>query len=186
MRPGGGKQKGAQFERDVCVALSRWVSGGQSESCMWRSAMSGGRATVRHVQGKSADGQGGDLTATDPRAHALLDRFTIECKHVKDLNLRGAILKGCGPLVDYWGQVSRDAARVGKLPMLIARQNMFPTILMLRSSCTQQYFGMFSQVEIARLYRLDGYRVSVCLLADLLELPYDAKRLVSASTRTGK
>lgn len=177
MRPGGGKQKGAQFERDVCGHLSRWITAGKSESCFWRSAMSGGRATVRTAKGKSADGQGGDLTATDPRAHALLGKFIIECKHVADLNLRGAAIKGIGPLRTFWDQVTADALRVDKLPMLIARQNLMPTLLFLRASCTQQYFGMTSQLECARFYKLDGYRVSMFLFEDFLQaFPYDRER----------
>lgn len=177
MRPGGGKAKGAQFEREVCAQLSRWLTKGKSESCMWRSAMSGGRATVRHRAGKSADGHGGDLTATDPRAHALLEAFTVECKHVADLNLRGAAIKGIGPLKDFWDQVTSDALRVDKEPMLIARQNMMPTLLFLRASRTQMYFGMVSQIECARFYKLDGYRVSMFLLDEFLEyLPYDKTR----------
>lgn len=177
MKKGGGKQKGAQFERDVCVALSQWVSGGKSDSCFWRSAMSGGRATVRYAKGKSHDGQGGDLAATSIEGHALLNNFVVECKHVADLNLRGAAIKGIGPLKEFWLQVSGDAERVSKQPMLIARQNMMPTVLFLRSSSAQPFFGMVSQFECARFYKLDGYRVSMFLFEEFLNgLPYDHSR----------
>jgi len=46
MRKGGGKAKGASFERDICRRLSLWVSAGKQEDVFWRSAMSGGRSTV--------------------------------------------------------------------------------------------------------------------------------------------
>jgi hypothetical protein len=51
MRKGGGKQKGSQFERDVCRELSLWVSHGKQEDVYWRSAMSGGRSTVAALKG---------------------------------------------------------------------------------------------------------------------------------------
>lgn len=180
MRAGGGKAKGAAFERGVCEQLSRWVSHGKNDSCFWRSAMSGGRATVRHAKGKTADGHGGDITPTHSLGFPLCERFVIECKHVKDLNLRSAAIKGVGPLADFWHQVSMDAARVSKSPMLIARQNLFPTLLFLRSKDTlkdKSPFGMVSQFECARFYRLDGYRVSMFLFEEFLEgLPYDKRR----------
>jgi len=177
MRAGGGKQKGAAFERKICMALSRWVSHGKSDSCFWRSAMSGGRATVRYAAGKGHDGQGGDIAATDPLGHALLSKFVVECKRVADLNLRAAAIKGIGPLREYWDQVSGDAKRVSKEPKPIACQNRFPTLLFLRSSSAQPHFGMVSQFELVRFYRLDGHRVSMFLFEEFLAgLPYDATR----------
>lgn len=183
MRPGGGKQKGAQFEREVCEQLSRWVSCGKSDSEFWRSAMSGGRATVRFAKGKSADGHGGDISATGGLGHALLSHFVIECKHVADLNLRAAVVKGIGPVREFWEQVSGDADRVGKQPMLIAKQNLMPTLLFLRSSTAQPFFGQVSQLEYVRFYRLDSYRVSMFLFAEFLEcLPYEKDRFAIKAT----
>ena len=47
MRKGGGKEKGSSFERLVCKRMSMWLSKGERDDLFWRSAMSGGRATVQ-------------------------------------------------------------------------------------------------------------------------------------------
>lgn len=178
MRPGGGKQKGAQFERDVCVALSRWVSAGASDSCFWRSAMSGGRATVRFAKGKSADGHGGDITATDPRAHLLMDHFTIECKFVKELQLQSFVVTDKGNLKAFWAQAWSDAVRVNKEPMLIAKQNQWPPMLLVRSAALVRYFPQALEHKLASIYRLPP--ACMFLLDQFLEVPYAPQRFAPA------
>lgn len=176
MVPGGGKAKGAQFERRICVQLSRWLTKGEREDCFWRSAMSGGRATVRFKKGKSTHAATGDLTATSQEAHAFLSKFVVECKHVADLNLRAALIDGAGPLRDYWLQVSTDAIRSGKMPLLIACQNRFPPLVFMWASQCSTYFGAISQIECGRFFKFEGYRVSMFKLNELLGFPYVAKR----------
>lgn len=178
MRAGGQQAKGAEFERQICTQLSRWVSAGRSDSCFWRSAMSGGRATVRHKVGKSVDGHGGDITATNSApASAFLSVFAVECKHVKTLNLHAALLEGKGELAAYWMQAATDATRAGKQPFLIAKQNRCQTLALLRESVARTYFGMASQIERGRLFRLEGYRVSLYYFDELLEaFPFDKSR----------
>lgn len=72
--------KGQQFERDVCVLLSRWWTGGENDSVFWRTANSGGRATVRGKKGKTTRGQYGDICATDPIGQPFIDLFNVEIK----------------------------------------------------------------------------------------------------------
>ena len=121
-----GKQKGAGFERDICKALSLWVSKGQNVDLYWRSAMSGGRATV--AKGKVR--QAGDITAVAPEGHALTDIFYIECKAYKDINL-DCLVKGKGTLLDFWAIASREALVYDKLPMLIFKRNHWPVLVVL-------------------------------------------------------
>lgn len=121
MRPGGGKSKGNQFERDVCVQLSLWLTEGQSKDCLWRSAISGGRSTVARKKGELVR-QMGDICAVSPEGHKLTDAFYIECKNYRDLNFLG-LLNGKGKLVEFWTDTMRLATMHQKLPMLIAKQN---------------------------------------------------------------
>jgi hypothetical protein len=72
--------KGSSFEREVAKQLSLWWSGGERDDLIWRTAMSGGRATVRHRQGKRTAGQAGDLTATDDQALPLFKLVAFELK----------------------------------------------------------------------------------------------------------
>lgn len=123
MRAGGGKQKGSQFERDVCCALSRWISEGKREDLFWRSAMSGGRATVGRKSGKDHAKHAGDISATDPLGHQLTDRFYIECKFYADLKFGSWLLEDVGPLAGFW-KIAKEQAEAHKLaPMLIIKQN---------------------------------------------------------------
>ncbi len=131
MRPGGGKQKGAQFEREICKRLSLWVSDGEREDVFWRSAMSGGRATVQHRKGVDVR-QGGDICAVAPEGHILCDEFFIECKYVKDLGFGTFIVNGTGKLRDFWLKCLEESARHKKSPMLIAKQNGWPTIVIIK------------------------------------------------------
>jgi hypothetical protein len=75
-----GKRKGNAFERKIAVSLSLWLSHGERDDLIWRTASSGGRATNRRKQNKNTSGQYGDLCATDPLANDLFKVFTIELK----------------------------------------------------------------------------------------------------------
>lgn len=121
------KQKGSTFERLVCVRLSLWVTGGKSKDCFWRSAMSGGRAS------RSVDAlprQAGDISAVAPEGHVLTDKFYIELKHLKDIELTSFILSRAGTLWREWQKACNQAKRFGRRPMMIVKQNSRPTLVL--------------------------------------------------------
>lgn len=127
MRPGGGKAKGAEFEREVCRRLSIWVSKGRYEDVFWRASMSGGRATIAQQQGRRLGAQENDLSAIRKEGIALLATFTVECKHVKALHLQGLLYgtpsKGdC--ILAFWNKLLKSR----KVPILIAKQNRADTL----------------------------------------------------------
>ena len=129
-----GKQKGSAFERKVCKLLSLWVSHGESEDLFWRSAMSGGRATVGARQGKNHARHAGDISATSPEGHALTDMWYVECKAYRDLRIDAAFIKSTGPLIRFWDVAVLEAGRYKKRPMLIAKQNQVPVIVLVPAS----------------------------------------------------
>ena len=137
MRKGGGQEKGADFERSICKRLSLWVSSGQHEDLFWRSAMSGGRATVAAKKGKILKHQAGDISAVSIQGHALTDQYYIECKSVSTLDIHG-LIEGRGALWSFWCTAWDEAVQYEKAPMLIAKQNRFTTIVCLdRDSVTK-------------------------------------------------
>lgn len=71
------KQKGSSFERQLSRELSLWWTGGKRKDAIWRSASSGGLATVHRG---SYQQHVGDFTATDEEARPLFERFIIEAK----------------------------------------------------------------------------------------------------------
>lgn len=130
MRKGGGKSKGASFERLVCKELSLWLSQGDQEDVLWRSAMSGGRSTVAHAKGKRMAAQAGDISSVHILGHLFIEKFFVECKNYSDLQLIG-IFTDKGHLVKFWAEAKAQALRYKKLPMLVAKQNQYPTVVCL-------------------------------------------------------
>jgi hypothetical protein len=129
-----GKQKGSAFERYVVKKLSLWISKGERQDLFWRSAMSGGRATIRFRKGQSVKAQMGDITAVDPLGHLLTDRYYVECKNYQDFRMDRFVLKGSGLLQQFWDLTGKEAKKYGKKPMLICRQNGLPTFVLLPPS----------------------------------------------------
>lgn len=80
MKKGGSKRKGGKFERDMCKALSLWWTCNTRDDVFYRTASSGGRATVRAKSKKQTHGQYGDIQAVDPIGKPLMDLCVIECK----------------------------------------------------------------------------------------------------------
>lgn len=74
------KGKGSAFERLICDQLSAWWTGDPGKSVFWRTANSGGRATVRGRKGKATAGSAGDIGATEADGEGLLKRVCFELK----------------------------------------------------------------------------------------------------------
>lgn len=125
------QSKGAQFERETCVRLSLWVSGGKEKDLFWRTAMSGGRATVHKKKG-SRTRQVGDVCAVAPEGHPFTNRFYVELKFYKNLELTAFFTKNSGNLKRFWDVCCREADSYDRKPLLIARQNRIPTLLLFR------------------------------------------------------
>ena len=116
------KQKGSQFEREICKKLSLWVSEGKRDDLYWRSAMSGGRATVRSKVGKQTINQLGDITAIDPLGFPLTDKFVIECKNYKSLGWESFVY-GRGFIWEIWTILEIISDNNNRKPFLILKQN---------------------------------------------------------------
>lgn len=125
MRAGGGGAKGASYERRICGKLSVWVSGGTRKDVFWRSAMSGGRASVMlHNKRHKFVAQAGDISAVHKSGSYLLNAFIIECKHLKTLKLLQTICGKRSGLPEIWQKLLKECDQQGRrLPMLVARQN---------------------------------------------------------------
>jgi hypothetical protein len=130
MRSGGGKAKGSEFERYCCKRLSLYVTAGKRDDVFWRSAMSGGRATLQLRRDIVNRAQSGDMTAIAPEGYALCERCLFEYKSYTDLGIATGLLKGTGLLIKFWQDTQKAAARYDKAPVLIAKQNRLPVIVL--------------------------------------------------------
>jgi len=153
------KQKGSSFERYTCKQLSLWVSEGKSDDLFWRSAMSGGRATVRTKKGEKTASGHGDITAVTPEGHALTDNFVIECKNYKDLEW-SAFIYGKGFVWQTWKILKNISYDNNKQPFLILKQNKQKVIAGFDHDTRRKLednFGLnpFLQTKFLVLYYLD-------------------------------
>lgn len=166
-----GKAKGSEFEREVCKALSIWVSGGTHEDLFWRSAMSGGRATVGRKQGKNHQRHAGDISATSPEGHVLTDKWYVECKFYKDLAIQSALLKGIGKLSMFWREACEQATHYRRMPMLIAKENMSPCLVLMPTAHLITPTGV-AAYPAAMLGRMAILRADVLSFEGMLKLPF--------------
>jgi hypothetical protein len=130
MNSGGSKAKGSAFERLLCRKLSLLVSEGKRTDLYWRSAMSGGRARLQLNKDIVNQTQAGDVSSISELGFWLINAYTIEAKHYKDLQLASGFLSNTGALHDFWRQLRQDCMITRKLPLLIAKQNNRPTIML--------------------------------------------------------
>lgn len=167
MRKGGSSAKGSAFERKICRELSLWLTHGKKEDCLWRSAMSGGRATVAKSRSKFLVHQSGDICSVSPEGHVLTDSFFIETKHLRDLALTNFFLLGVGTLAKHWRTACREAESFNKRPFMIVRQNRLP-VLVVYPDDIARCLASLKPVHVPRLEAV------VCTFSALMALPPEA------------
>lgn len=117
--------KGSTFERDVCKRLSLWLSRGMHDDWFWRTAMSGGRATLRHAAGKRNQQQVGDICSIAAQGERLTSRFVIECKNYKNLHWESFLRNdtpAAGTICGFWNTCKADAYSMGRRPLMFVKQ----------------------------------------------------------------
>lgn len=150
MRAGGGKSKGNAFEREVCKRLSLWATRGKRDDVLWRSAISGGRATVHAKKGKSLAHVAGDICGVHPDADPFVSRFYAECKFYRDLKVPALFYTGDGTLAAFWNETVKQAQRHGKAPMLIFKQNLYKPMVGMQSGDFDR-LGIYASAIITEL-----------------------------------
>lgn len=148
MKRGHGKNKGNAFERSVCKELSLWLTKGKRDDVLWRSAISGGRATVHAKKGRNLSHVAGDICAVAEEGRVLLDVALVECKSYRDLNTSRLLFDGSGgKLHEFWLSTVAMARSYNKLAILIAKQNLFQPVVVLESDVLTA-FGLRPHVFI--------------------------------------
>ena len=112
--------KGADFEREICKYLSRWIQGTEKPYLFWRTPLSGGLATISE---ENAD-LSGDIHSLSLKSKWFCDIFSIECKNgykntsffqffanIKNFNIE-----------KFWQQCCDDANKSNRQPMLIYKK----------------------------------------------------------------
>lgn len=140
-----GKRKGSNYEREISKKLSLWLSDGIDDDIFWRSQNSGGRHTIRYKKNKTLEGQSGDIASTRSGiSEDFLKVFSIEIKFYKDINLWGLITGNNGGLLDFWKQSYKQAKRVNKISILIAKENYKPTLFI----STRTFYNIMKKFKL--------------------------------------
>ena len=84
--------------------------------------------------GKHLAWHAGDISPTAPGAERLSEFFYIECKCVKSLDLNSWIFRGTGRGLQFWKDACVKANIYNKYPMLIAKENVTRTLLIVPSN----------------------------------------------------
>lgn len=109
--------KGGQFERAFCKRLSLWWTGQKRDDIFWRTASSGGRATVRIRQSRSTAGGYGDICALHPSGEPLLDVGVFELKRGYNKHSVHDLLDRPSTVMPEWekfiGQAIESARQAG-------------------------------------------------------------------------
>jgi hypothetical protein len=164
MRPGGGKQKGSAFEREVCKRLSLWVTSNRRSDVFWRSAMSGGRATIHGTQVQ----QCGDICAVAREGYQFAASWFVECKHVRKLGIDSFLINGTGELARFWKLARKLARQHSRNPMIIACQNRMPVIVVTKRHALLHICPPIVVCAVADIY----------LFEDWMEKPNETQRRV--------
>lgn len=136
--------------------------------------MSGGRATVGFRRGDKLSRQAGDISSISPEGHALTSLFLVECKHYRKLDIEAFFLTGKGRLSRFWEKAVAEARQHGLEPLLIARQNFTPDIIVTRPRALSQ-FKELNDSMVVKLARPGKTPCEVRLLKQLLELEFCVK-----------
>lgn len=196
MKAGGGKRKGSSFEREVCAMLSLFVTKGVRRDVFWRSSMSGGRSTVARKRRPSLKrGKqdlahvAGDICAVHPEGTAFVDRYFVECKHYRDMQVGHAVMNGSGRLVSFFEVAFKNAWELHKDPLLIFKQDRSPIMV------ASTMFGFDSlnwSAATAINYgsnkncALSGFQATAIMdsviYVDLAEVVFDPKRSLAGAT----
>lgn len=136
MRAGGGAEKGHKWERDVGKQLSLWLTKGQYPDLMSRNVLSGGSFTIAENARRSTARKPGDLIAANPLAFAFLTRFSIECKHLRDIGLEPWLFhpQGQSELGRIIDKAQSQARVIGAEYMVIAKQNHRDAMVFMRGA----------------------------------------------------
>jgi hypothetical protein len=117
-------RKGADFERRTAKILSLWLSYGKDDSLFVRSQGSGSQFT------RARKGQIGDLGSVSVLGSRFLEKYFVECKHHRNLDLLDLLLGNSSSFLRGVIRKCRDQAqKSGKEYMLIAKENFREEIL---------------------------------------------------------
>jgi len=160
MKPGQGKTKGNRFESMMARRLSRWATGGEDDTQLVPSRLSGGWQDrgQRHA---------GDLAANGPQGEKFREYFMVELKH-RNQDLFWALYTSVPGenIQGWWATLVHETEHTSCIPLLVCRQNFKPILAVLPVDVAHIVAADYS---IVIDYRNGGLDCGIMLLETLLK-----------------
>lgn len=113
------KNKGSTFERLICKKLSLWITNNQRDDILWRSIGSGSFHSSKKRITKT---QAGDIAPIDPLGEEFINKYTIECKSYKQIDLYN--LFNNKSIINKWlDKLNEEIKEINTRPLIIMKQN---------------------------------------------------------------
>jgi len=165
--------KGSSYERDLSKKLSLWISDGEDDSWCWRTASSGGRATIRAKTNRKTSGAAGDIRATDPRAEWFFKLFSVEAKKGYASATIDSMIDSkqkVPMIVQFWEQACGSCNISDSLyPVVILAKDNRKELAIFDSSFVFTLTRLFGKLSFPHFkYRSEEYYLCICTLKDLL------------------
>jgi hypothetical protein len=112
---------GGNYERDVAVRLSEWLTGSKENLVVWRDISSGTLSTVRKNKNLSTENQSGDFRFYDFTYKEFFHTFHVDAKSLGSVHLMliNPSNQKSSQLLNEWNKVKSDAGY--KIPMMFVK-----------------------------------------------------------------
>jgi len=162
--------KGSAFEREICLALSLWLSSGARTDLFVRNVLSGGRYTIALARNED-HGTPGDLMAGHPMAYAFATKVLVECKCYNDLNWDSFLYSPAKSFLGRTIKLCEDQGHAAHLTyMVVAKQNRRESIaIMPKELGDKLVLASWNKVAL-RMHTFHSGKFTAIPFADIVEL----------------
>lgn len=183
--------KGSQFERDICKSLSLWYTRRANDGVFWRTANSGGRATIRARQGKTTGDHCGDICAIDPAGESFLRLVALELKRGYNRSTFADLLDVSPkakriPVYAEWIKQVKRSAKAARVPywLIIHRRDQRQAIVLLPQSLVLDLGGeWYAYAPVLFTCLICNERFHIMKLDDFLKTDPKLFKLLSKRLR---
>lgn len=159
-----GKAKGNAYERELCRKISLWISEGQFDDLIWRSASSGAVHTIRSKKSATKGdyrSQVGDLCSIHEMSAAFMNKFGVEAKRYGNLEYDKLICGLKSKAGTFWDTHVELCKKAEKIPLLIMKQDYRPDLVFMPTNIADK-------LQSGNNVRISAIGASIYVLDDFL------------------
>jgi hypothetical protein len=166
------KKIGGEYERQVAVKLSKWLTGSDEKLVCWRSPHSGSVGTNRKKKDLDGENVSGDFQCLDSNYEEFFNLFHCDSKNLGDVHLcliNPNSMKS-SQLFSNWRKVILDAGS-NKIPLMFVKarnDRKIPEFLVIPAGC--QYHDDSNMIAYWVKYNELVYNFMIVLQDDFFRL----------------